>query len=88
MPASSSPSHHRQEIERKPTSRSRVGQSYRTVDRMTIVPVVATTATVRRQLFIATAAMTQPAASPEGALTAARVLLHNAPGLDASPEVV
>jgi hypothetical protein len=56
-------------------------------DHTTTTAVVATTAIAQWQPSAATTEVMPPAASPEGALIAARVLLHNPLGPDASPEV-
>jgi hypothetical protein len=56
-------------------------------DHTTTTAVVATTAIAQWQPSAATTEVMPPAASPEGALIAAHVLLHNPLGPDASPEV-
>jgi hypothetical protein len=79
---SSCPSRHGQEFEQEATSRSRAGRSRRTNVHD------ATTAAAHRQHSAATAVVTPLGAGPEATLEAVRQLLHNPPGLHASPSAV
>jgi hypothetical protein len=82
---SSRPSCHEQRSEQEATSSSRVGQAHRTNARNATTTVVATVAAAHGQHSAATAAMTPPGVGPEATLKVVCQLLHNPPGLHASP---
>jgi hypothetical protein len=65
-----------------------MGQSHRTNAHDTTIAMVSTATATHRQHSPATAVVRPPGAVPEAMLDAARQLLHNPPGLHASPSVV